>query len=51
MKWGLQDVHLTRGPNVALAGVTVPVDPGRLTVVVGGDGAGKTSCLEVLAGT
>jgi ABC-2 type transport system ATP-binding protein len=50
MKWGLQDVHLTRGPNVALAGVTVPVDPGRLTVVVGGDGAGKTSCLEVLAG-
>ena len=50
MRWGLQDVHLTRGPNVALAGVTVPVDPGRLTVVVGGDGAGKTSCLEVLAG-
>ncbi len=35
---------------MALAGVTVPVDPGRLTVVVGGDGAGKTSCLEVLAG-
>jgi ABC-type multidrug transport system ATPase subunit len=50
MRWGLQDVHLTRGHNVALAGVTVPVDPGRLTVVVGGDGAGKTSCLEVIAG-
>jgi ABC-2 type transport system ATP-binding protein len=50
MRWGLQDVHLTRGPNVALASVTVPVDPGRLTVVVGGDGAGKTSCLEVIAG-
>jgi ABC-2 type transport system ATP-binding protein len=50
MRWGLQDVRLTRGRDVALASVTVPVDPGRLTVVVGGDGAGKTSCLEVLAG-
>jgi ABC-2 type transport system ATP-binding protein len=50
MRWGLADVHLTRGRNVALAGVTVPVDPGRVTVVVGGDGAGKTSSLEVLAG-
>lgn len=50
MRWGLADVHLTRGRNVALAGVTVRVDPGRVTVVVGGDGAGKTSCLEVLAG-
>lgn len=49
MRWGLADVHLSRGRNVALAGVTVPVDPGRITVVVGGDGAGKTSCLEVLA--
>ncbi len=50
MRWGLQDVHLTRGRTVALAGVTVPADPGRLTVIVGGDGAGKTSCLAVLAG-
>lgn len=50
MRWGLADVHLTRGRNVALADVTVPVDPGSVTVVVGGDGAGKTSCLEVLAG-
>lgn len=50
MSWGLQDVRLTRGRAVALAGVTVPVHPGRITVIVGGDGAGKTSCLQVLAG-
>jgi ABC-2 type transport system ATP-binding protein len=50
MKWGLEDVRVTRGPNLALAGVTVPADPSCITVVVGGDGAGKSTCLEVLAG-
>ena len=50
MRWGLEGVHVSRGPNVALAGVTVPADPSRLTVVVGGDGAGKSTCLQVLAG-
>ena len=50
MKWGLQDVRVSRGGNLALAGVTVPVDPSRITAVVGGDGAGKSSCLDVLVG-
>lgn len=50
MSWGLRAVHLTRDRNVALDQVTVTVEPGRITVLVGGDGAGKTSCLEVLAG-
>lgn len=50
MKWGLQDVRASRGRTVALASVTVPADPSRVTVVVGGDGAGKSTCLEVLAG-
>jgi ABC-2 type transport system ATP-binding protein len=50
MRWGLEDVRVTRGRNVALDGVTVPVDPSRITVVVGGDGAGKSTCLEALAG-
>jgi len=50
MIWGLDDVRVRRGRKVALAGVTVPVDPSRITVVVGGDGAGKSSCLEVLVG-
>ncbi len=50
MSWGLEDVGVHRGRSVALAGVTVPVDPARITVVVGGDGAGKSTCLAVLVG-
>jgi ABC-2 type transport system ATP-binding protein len=50
MNWGLAGVRVTRGRDVALDGVTVPVDPARVTVVVGGDGAGKTTCLDVLVG-
>ena len=50
MRWGLEDVHVSRGRKIALAGVTVPVDPSRVTVVVGGDGAGKSTCLQVLVG-
>jgi ABC-2 type transport system ATP-binding protein len=49
-QWGLEEVRVSRGRKVALAGVTVAVDPSRITVVVGGDGAGKSTCLEVLAG-
>lgn len=49
MTWGLEDVRITRGRNVALDRVTVPVDPSCITVVVGGDGAGKSTCLAVLA--
>jgi ABC-2 type transport system ATP-binding protein len=50
VSWGLRDVFVTRGHTEALAGVTVPVDPAGVTVVVGGDGAGKSTCLQVLAG-
>ena len=50
MKWGLDEVRVTRGRKVALAAVTVAVDPSRIAVVVGGDGAGKSTCLQVLAG-
>jgi ABC-2 type transport system ATP-binding protein len=50
MSWGLRDVDATRGRDRVLYGVTVPVDPSRVTVVVGGDGAGKSTCLEVLVG-
>ncbi|MGA8016164.1 MAG: ATP-binding cassette domain-containing protein, partial [Candidatus Dormiibacterota bacterium] len=49
-QWGLEEVRVRRGRKVALAAVTVAVDPARITVVVGGDGAGKSTCLEVLAG-
>ena len=50
MTWGLREVSVTRGRKQAIADVTVPVDPGRITVLIGGDGAGKSTCLEVLAG-
>src|SRR5579863_10215742 len=50
MTWGLDQVRVTRGRKAALAAVTVAVGPSRITVVVGGDGAGKSSCLQVLAG-
>jgi ABC-2 type transport system ATP-binding protein len=50
MSWGLDDVRVSRGGSVALAGVTVPADPGRVTVLIGGDGAGKSTCLDMLAG-
>lgn len=50
MKWGLRDVKVARGRTVVLTGVTVPVDPSGVTVVVGGDGAGKSTCLEALVG-
>jgi len=48
--WGLRDVDVIRGRDLALAGVTVPVDPSAVTVVVGGDGAGKSTCLQALVG-
>ena len=50
MRWGLEQVRVTRGRKVALAGITVAVDPSRIAVVVGGDGVGKSTCLQVLAG-
>jgi ABC-2 type transport system ATP-binding protein len=50
MRWGLEDVSVTRGRDLVLTGVTVPADPSHVTVVVGGDGAGKSTCLQVLVG-
>jgi ABC-2 type transport system ATP-binding protein len=50
MRWGLEDVRVSYGRRVALGGVTVPAEPSRVTVVVGGDGAGKSTCLKALVG-
>jgi ABC-2 type transport system ATP-binding protein len=48
--WGLENVRVTFGRRVALESVTMPVEPSRITVVVGGDGAGKSTCLRALVG-
>jgi ABC-type multidrug transport system ATPase subunit len=50
MRWGLENVRVSYGRRIALDGVTVPADPYRVTVVVGGDGAGKSTCLKALVG-
>jgi ABC-2 type transport system ATP-binding protein len=50
MSWGLENVRVSYGRLVALDGVTVPAEPSRVTVVVGGDGAGKSTCLKALVG-
>ncbi|MGI5230931.1 ABC transporter ATP-binding protein [Actinoallomurus sp. CA-142502] len=50
MRWGLDGVTVRFGSRVALADVTVPAEPSAVTVVVGGDGAGKSTCLRSLVG-
>jgi ABC-2 type transport system ATP-binding protein len=50
VSWGLENVRVGFGHRIALDGVTVPVGPSRVTVVVGGDGAGKSTCLKTLVG-
>jgi ABC-2 type transport system ATP-binding protein len=50
MKWGLDRVTVRFGGRVALREVTVPAEPSDVVVVVGGDGAGKSTCLKSLVG-
>ena len=48
--FGVEGLSIRYGSQVAVDGVTLQIDPGHITVVLGGDGAGKTSLLRVLAG-
>jgi ABC-2 type transport system ATP-binding protein len=48
--WGLRDVSVDFHGNPALRGADVEVSPGSITVVVGGDGAGKTTACRALVG-
>jgi ABC-2 type transport system ATP-binding protein len=48
--WGVDDLSVVYGKRVAVEGVSFEVRPGELLGIVGGDGAGKTTVLRVLAG-
>ncbi|NHT17554.1 ABC transporter ATP-binding protein [Cellulomonas sp. IC4_254] len=48
--WGVAGVTVRRGGRTVLDAVTLPVPAGRITAVVGGDGAGKTTLARLLVG-
>jgi ABC-2 type transport system ATP-binding protein len=48
--WGVEDVTVTYEGHPALADVSVALEPGRISVVVGGDGAGKTTLCRTIVG-
>lgn len=50
MSWGVDDLTVRFGDDVALYGVSVTIEPGVVQAVIGGDGAGKSTLLRVLAG-
>ncbi|HEY0217180.1 MAG TPA: ATP-binding cassette domain-containing protein [Cellulomonas sp.] len=49
--WGLDGVTVRRGSRTVLDDVTLTVPSGRVTAVVGGDGAGKSTLARALLGT
>jgi ABC-2 type transport system ATP-binding protein len=48
--WGAEEVSFRYGAVLALDRVTFQAVPGRVSAVVGGDGAGRTTLLRCLAG-
>ena len=48
--WGTEEACVRYGDKLALDHVTFRAMPGRVSAVVGGDGAGRTTLLRCLAG-
>ena len=48
--WGTEDVSVRYGRTMALDHVWFRAEPGQVSAVVGGDGAGRTTLLRCLAG-
>jgi len=46
----VEDMHVRFGGVVALAGVSLSVEPGSVFAVIGPNGAGKTSLLNAVSG-
>jgi len=50
MTWGLTDATVRFGTRVAIDHLSFDVDRSAVTVIVGGDGAGKSTALKALVG-
>ncbi len=50
MSWGVDGVTVDFGPVRALDDVSLRLDPGEIAVLVGGDGAGKTTLCRTIVG-
>jgi ABC-2 type transport system ATP-binding protein len=50
MTWGVEGVSVSFGSTLALDEVNLGLEPGRIAVVVGADGAGKTTLCRALVG-
>ena len=46
--WGVEDLEVDYGSRRAVAGVSFTLERGRITALVGGDGAGKTSIIRAM---
>jgi ABC-2 type transport system ATP-binding protein len=50
MTWGLEGATVRFGSRLAVEEVSVPAGPGAIVMLIGGDGAGKSSALRALVG-
>jgi ABC-2 type transport system ATP-binding protein len=48
--WGVEDLVIAYGTRQAVSGVTLSIEPGKITALVGGDGSGKSSVLRAMVG-
>ncbi|EWM10195.1 ABC transporter ATP-binding protein, partial [Kutzneria sp. 744] len=51
MSWGAVGLTVRYGRRTALSDVSLRAEPGMVTCVVGGDGAGKTTLMRALVGS